>query len=273
MLKTVKLFGVLLIVSQLLACKKEISGDDVNNNETEIPTEVIDIDGNLYSVKKIGNQIWMGENLRTTRFCTGEFIPQIILNQDWGNLASSAWSYYNNNSQMNSNYGKIYNGYALVDSRNICPCGWEVPTIDDWIELLEYLRNNGGTWDGSAGAYGYSSGNKLAKALASKSNLWYNSVPTLEFGPGSIGYDLNLNNSSGFNALPGGSRSGTGSFYDSEDFEQHRSFTLFGSSTPGEFWDGNETLKHLVLTYDGKDILLNQPNYRVGTYVRCIKKG
>jgi len=105
---------------------------------------VTDIDGNNYSSQIIGTQEWMTENLKTTKFCNGDIIPNLTANAQWAatqqsSLETAAWSYYNNASSNNSIYGKLYNWYAVADPRNLCPCGWHVPSIDEWTILSDYL--------------------------------------------------------------------------------------------------------------------------------------
>jgi len=100
---------------------------------------VEDIDGNLYQVVKIGNQWWMAENLKVTHYHNGESIPDVTDNTAWSNLVTGACCNYNNNSSHVTTYGRLYNYYAVDDSRSIAPAGWHVPTDDEWKELEMYL--------------------------------------------------------------------------------------------------------------------------------------
>jgi uncharacterized protein (TIGR02145 family) len=100
---------------------------------------VTDLDGNSYATIQIGTQTWMAENLRTTKYCNGDPIPNVTDGDEWSNLTTGAWSHYNNNTQYEIPYGKLYNWYAVEDSRNVCPCGWHVPTDEEWITLIGYL--------------------------------------------------------------------------------------------------------------------------------------
>ncbi len=159
---------------------------------------VTDADGNKYKTVVIGNQEWMSENLKTTKYCNGDILP---INDNWstgnwGNLTVGAWNYYCAcTSYLNE---KFYNWYAASDSRNICPCNWHVPTDNEWTILENYLISKGFNYDGTT------AGNKIAKAMASQSAFWVN--PTNNTG--AIGNNLLLNNSSGFNALPFGTTLG-----------------------------------------------------------------
>jgi uncharacterized protein (TIGR02145 family) len=108
--------------------------------DTHIDTPPItDADGNTYQTIKIGTQLWMQENLKTTKYCNGDEIPSVTTNT-WFSLTTPAWTYYNNDSNNDSNgYGKLYNWYAMRDARNICPCGWHVPTKAEWETMANYL--------------------------------------------------------------------------------------------------------------------------------------
>jgi uncharacterized protein (TIGR02145 family) len=104
---------------------------------------VNDVDGNVYPTIQIGNQLWMAENLRTTRFSNGD----AILNQTNFNLWSGQpgpgvtpqWCYYQNNGAYNVPFGKMYNWYVAADIRNVCPVGWHVPSIAEWYEMFSFI--------------------------------------------------------------------------------------------------------------------------------------
>jgi uncharacterized protein (TIGR02145 family) len=118
------LFCMLLVVNMFTSCKNDC----------------IDIDGNVYKTVKIGNQIWMSENLHTTRYRNGDSIPNVTGNSDWKNLSSGAFCYFDNT--VNSIYGKLYNWYAVSDTRNIAPAGWHIPSDDEWSTLTNFLGGN-----------------------------------------------------------------------------------------------------------------------------------
>jgi TonB family protein len=104
---------------------------------------VTDIEGNRYKVVKIGNQVWMAENLKTSNYSDGTTIPNIIDRMQWSNLTTGAWCYYNNEAANNAKYGKLYNWHAVSlttnGNKNICPTGWHVPTDAEWTVLTDYL--------------------------------------------------------------------------------------------------------------------------------------
>ena len=149
------------------------------HNPAKTYGSVSDVCGNSYKTIVIGNQEWMAENLNTSKYSNGDPIPNLSdysnYSGQWNTTSSGAWVNYSNNSQNECPYGKLYNFYTTVDSRNVCPTGWHVPSDNDWEVLENYL---GG--DSIAGMKLKSSGNK------------YWAVNTT------------ATNESGFSALPGG---------------------------------------------------------------------
>ncbi len=144
---------------------------------------VTDIDGNSYATVIIGTQEWMAENLRTTRFANGDVIPEETNDANWANLTSGAWCHKDNDIQNDLVYGKLYNGYLLEDSRNVCPSGWHVPHSSEYTTLINYL---GGP---------LVAGGKMKDTGTVQAMTGYWQDPN--FG---------ATNSSGFNGIPAGSR-------------------------------------------------------------------
>lgn len=102
---------------------------------------LVDIDGNNYPVVKIGNQIWMKENLRVSRYRNGDIIP-IVTYYPSGipNETNGTRSWYDNDSTSNAiPFGNLYNGLSLEDARGLCPEGWDIPTEDDLNSLVTNL--------------------------------------------------------------------------------------------------------------------------------------
>ena len=137
----------LLLLLFVWGCNQD---DNINGNINDpIPTDgvifnsnlsygsVSDIDGNVYKTIKIGSHIWMAENLKTTRYRNGDQIPNITDDQVWYNLSSGAYCNYLNELKYAQTFGRLYNYYAAIDSRNIAPAGWHVASDDEWLELLE----------------------------------------------------------------------------------------------------------------------------------------
>ncbi len=147
---------------------------------------VTDIDGNIYQTIKIGNQWWMAENLKVTHYRNGEAIPNITDGGTWASINTGAYSNYLNDINTGAIYGRLYNWFAVGDSRNIAPTGWHVASDAEWQTLVDYL---GGDAD---------AGGKLKE------------IGTVHWSSPNSG----ATNESGFTALPGGSRHyGVGSFF------------------------------------------------------------
>lgn len=167
------------------SCKK--SADNNDPVVTDIDDN-IDIDGNVYTTVTIGTQVWMVENLKTTKYSNGDLIQNITDNSAWAALTKGAQCNYNNNEANGTKYGKIYNWHAVNDSRKLAPTGWHIPSDQDWTILNNYLAANLGV------------SSSIVKALAAKTD-WSSSIEI-----NAVGNDLTKNNSSGFTALPGGIR-------------------------------------------------------------------
>ena len=146
--------------------------------------------GKLKQSVQIGTQTWMTRNATVETYRNGDVIPQVTDNATWNNLTTGAWCYYANTSSNGTVYGKLYNWYAVHDSRNLAPAGWHVPTDAEFTTLQTYLG-------GSSVAGG--------KLMMSGSALW----PS----PNS-----NSTNSSGFDGLPGGYRLPSGGFNSGGDW-------------------------------------------------------
>jgi uncharacterized protein (TIGR02145 family) len=167
------------------------------------PNSVKDIDGNKYSAVKIGTQIWMKENLKTTRFCNGDLIgtttPATLIIED-EKSPKYQWAYEGNESNV-ATHGRLYTWYVASDSSNVCPTGWHVPSDAEWTTLTDYLIKNG---------YGYGTGYKgmdIGKSLSATTG-W-----VADDSLGSVGNDQASNNKTGFTALPSGARLEDGNFY------------------------------------------------------------
>ena len=173
--------GFLFILSS--SCEKEIGKGTVT-----------DIEGNAYQTIKIGNQWWMAENLKTTKYRNGDLIGTTIpatLNIMSENNPKYQWAYDGNETNA-ATYGRLYSWHAVTDSRNVCPAGWHVPTDAEWHTLVLYL-------DSSALLTLYEStiaGGKLKEAGTAH---WLSS-------------NNGATNESGFTALPGGYRYVNGAF-------------------------------------------------------------
>lgn len=97
-----------------------------------------DIDGNIYNTTKIGNQIWMAENLKTMRYNNGILLYHCTNDAEWGTLTSSGYCWYANDPDYHNSFGILYNWFVIAEG-NVCPTGWHVPNDNDWITLTNYL--------------------------------------------------------------------------------------------------------------------------------------
>jgi uncharacterized protein (TIGR02145 family) len=102
------------------------------------PVTVKDIDGNEYPTVTIGSQIWMAENLKTSRLNDGTSIPLISSGEQWAGMHTPAYTWYDNNEDYKGIYGALYNWYA-VGTENLCPSGWHIPGESEWSELTAFL--------------------------------------------------------------------------------------------------------------------------------------
>lgn len=118
---------------------------DSNNNlpriTIAIPNPQPEPDPKEYPSIKIGDQIWMSENLNVSRFRNGDVIPEARTKKEWleaGDNKKPAWCYYDNDPENGKHFGKLYNWYAVSDERILAPAGWEIPSNEDW-NTLEYF--------------------------------------------------------------------------------------------------------------------------------------
>jgi uncharacterized protein (TIGR02145 family) len=211
---------------------------------------VTDVNSNVYNTVKIGTQVWMAENLKTTKYDDGTAIPNVTGNTEWAALTSGAYCDYSNTPGNSTTYGRLYNWYTIDaasnGSKSVCPAGWHVPTNGEWLVLTDYLTNNG---------YGYQgSGSDIAKSMASTSG--WAADPTA----GSAGNDKASNNSSGFSALPGGYRNNTGTY---SNIGSEGSWWSSVEQTPNAFYR--------YISYDISNVLRNLNSTMSGFSVRCVQ--
>jgi uncharacterized protein (TIGR02145 family)/uncharacterized repeat protein (TIGR02543 family) len=117
------------------------ANEKIFTNDTLYAKWIIkDIDGNIYSEVRIGTQVWMIENLRTTKLRDGSRIKNATGLLEWESLQEPGYCWYDNDSVTNrKTYGAIYNWYSIADNKKLSPDGWHVPTIADWNTLFRFL--------------------------------------------------------------------------------------------------------------------------------------
>ena len=214
---------IILIISLpiLLSCHNPAEPDEI----------LKDIDGNVYQTVQIGNQVWMAENLRVSRYRNGDPIPRVMTDADWSSLNSGAWSYYLNSESNGSIYGKLYNWYAVADERGLCPEGWHVPGESGWELLIQALG-----------------GEEIAGGKMKSTSLW-------------LDPNVGATNISGWSGLPGGNRREHGAFIEI----RFAGFFLSSdevSATRAPFW--------YLVSFD-QDIRTLERSKRRGYSVRCVR--
>jgi uncharacterized protein (TIGR02145 family) len=207
----------------LLSCTKE----------ERPPDPVIDIDGNSYKTVKIGTQIFMAENLRTTRFNDGSYIPKVESSKEWRSLMSPGYCWYNEDNEENKTvYGALYNAYT-IDSSKLCPTGWHVPSNEEWNQLRDFLGDT------------LKTGGKLK---LKGTDFWH--AP-----------NKGADNSTVFSAP------GSGIRYNDGSFTARNYYVAFWSSTPS----GVFSEWFLSLYYGDTAVKTGNISKKTGLSVRCIK--
>jgi uncharacterized protein (TIGR02145 family) len=197
--------------------------------------QITDRDGNKYWTVKIDNQIWMAENLKTTHFLNGDPIPNVQPDAEWVGMKSPAWCYYNNDPKLGEVYGCLYNNYVGLDSRELIE-GYRMPTIQDYEVLVS---NNGG-------------GTTASCKLKSATDDWHN---------GEKG-----DNSSGFNALPGGGRG------NDDTFSSLSYSAVFQTATIAE-WDSSQNYIVIIQNQNSSFVMTTGASMRYkGRSIRLIKE-
>ena len=204
------------------------------------PETITDIDGYTYDIVQIGNQCWMEENLRTTRYNDGSVIPNVTDDAAWIGLTTPAWCNFDNNPSNDGPKGKLYNWYTVAAS-NMCPTGWHVPSDAEWIALINHLDANVPPTINPNIA-----GGKMKSVTG-----WY--LPNFE-----------ATNESGFTAFPSGYRDS-----DIGNFIGPLEIATYWSSTESEY----ENDKGFSFGLNWSNGFCYRSSYvkRLGYSVRCIK--
>ncbi len=159
---------------------------------TTCPATVTDIDGNVYNTVEINDQCWMKENLKVEHYRNGDPIPTGLSDIAWSQTyldSLGAFAVYNNVASNKAIYGLLYNWYAAVDDRGLCPAGWRAGKDSEWTDMRNFL---GGRLEAGGKL-------KATGTLSSATGYWH--APNHD-----------ASNSSGFSALPGGYREDGGNY-------------------------------------------------------------
>lgn len=225
----------LLICSALIMLKIQAQNSVISFASVGDTTGIlcVDKDGNNYKTIKIGTQVWMAENLKTTTYNDGTLIPLVTDSATWSNLLTPGYCWYNNDVANNNTYGALYNWFT-VNTGKLAPAGWHVPTDEEWTTLTIYLG-----------------GEKIAGGkLKDISKNYWNRLNK----KGST-------NESGFTALPGGHRDNNATFSLFGNNGFWWSVTEYGST--GKVW-------YRSMDFNSSGIFRANNNKKNGHSVRCV---
>jgi uncharacterized protein (TIGR02145 family) len=201
--------------------------------DSKLPDPVTDTEGNTYKTIKIGDQLWMSENLRTTRFNDGTDIPLTKDDEAWRNLTMAGYCWYNNDEATYKDpYGAIYNGFTVASGK-LCPTGWHVPVIDEWRALRDFLGDS------------IKAGGKIKESGTAH---W-------------LSPNKGADNRTGFTALPAGIR------YFEGTFASVLSFSGMWSASGVS----DEEQWYVALFYAEAEFITDHRNKKYGLSVRCLK--
>ena len=216
---------------QTVVENKKIVSDNVSNTADNFNSK-------MYFSVKIGNQIWMTENLNVSRFRNGDVMPEAKTDKEWQNAGDRglpAWCYYENKTENGEKYGKLYNWYAVNDPRGLAPEGWHVPSDNEWSILINFLG-----------------GEDISEKKMKSSSGW-DKISFFKSGNGT--------NESGFTGLPGGSRIYNGYFSSIGRVGDWWSSTEFNTSIA---WNR-------LLYGSGGHAYRDANDKRIGLSVRCLR--
>jgi uncharacterized protein (TIGR02145 family) len=131
-----------IIIIGLFLCNIAMSQNTkrvANSDSMASSNIVVDIDGNRYHTIKIGKQVWMMENLKTTRYQNGDTIGTKSGDISAEKAPEYQWVYSGNDTNLIV-YGRLYTWYTVVDKRNVCPVGWHVPANTEWRIMTTYIH-------------------------------------------------------------------------------------------------------------------------------------
>ena len=226
-------YGNQQIFTTLIASPHSCGANNVHNPNLNYGS-MTDQEGNVHKTIVIGTQEWMAENLKTSIYRNGDPIATNLTDVEWGNTSNTnlgAWVYYNNDSQYDCPYGKLYNWYALADPRHVCPSGWHEPTDSEWTSLTDYL-----------GGVAIAGGKMKTTGIQ-----YWDSLNT------------NATNESGFSGLPGG--------YYNVSSSLIGTYNYFWSASERN----NNTSWYRFLRFNGENIYPYYIQKTQGMSVRCLK--
>jgi uncharacterized protein (TIGR02145 family) len=219
--------------------------------------QISDKDGNIYNTVLIGEQCWMKENLKTTKYRNGASIENPTGNSDWQNDTAGAYAWYNNDINWKDSYGALYNWYAVNNANGLCPAGWHVSSHPEWTQLVDYVVAQGFPNE-FANPNGASNALKSCRQINSPLGGECNTTehPRWSYHPTHHGFDGFV-----FSGFPGGGR-----FYDG---------AFFNFGYEGYWWSSTEYASNSgwfhFMAFDLGGVDGGDFNKRIGLSVRCIR--
>jgi uncharacterized protein (TIGR02145 family) len=222
----------------------------------------------------IGTQVWMTKNLDVSTFRNGDPIPQAKTKEEWekaGENQQPAWCYYDNDPANGAKYGKLYNWYAVIDSRGLAPVGYHIPSDAEWTKLTDFLGGKSVAVTKMKSKSGWNSyttgGSKTCPNCVNWNAEYRRKVPchtcqdTRSVTAPKVTNSGNGTNTSGFSGLPGGYRNSFGPF-----------LTI---GNLGNWWSSSESgtddAWFRALYYNKGDVSRGEPRKKDGFSVRCLR--
>jgi uncharacterized protein (TIGR02145 family) len=204
---------------------------------------ISDVEGNYYQTVQIGTQCWTQSNLKVSYYRNGDSILTGLSNSSWQNTTAGAFAIYDNNPVSDGLYGKLYNHYAVMDTRGLCPTGWHVPTDSDWNTLETFL-----------GGPTVAGGSLKDTSTEQRVGDW-------------LSPNTAATNSSGFTAWPGGAKTSGGGFINGGGFNS------LGFN--GFWWTssliGSSSAWYRSLWYQSGELYTGSIDLNWGLSVRCLR--
>jgi uncharacterized protein (TIGR02145 family) len=218
---------------------------------------ITDVDGNVYNTVLIGNQCWMKENLKTTKYRNGTPIEYPGSNNSaWQNNTTGAYAWYGNDINWKDSYGALYNWHAVNNTNGLCPTGWHVPSDAEWTQLVDYVVAQG--FPNSNVINGAGNALKSCRQVNSPLGGDCNTTEHPRWNSHSTHHGFD---EFGFSGLPGGIRLSDGSF------------NLIGYG--GYWWSSTEYITFYawcrLLTYGFGYVYRLDFNKSDGFSVRCLR--
>jgi uncharacterized protein (TIGR02145 family) len=195
---------------------------------------VTDVDGNTYNTISIGNQIWLTENLKVTKYNDQVPISLVLDDASWSTQTQDAYCYYQGDIANASIYGNLYNWHVVNNAKNVCPSGYHVPSIADWEELITFVG-----------------GNAVAGGKLKEMGLEHWLDP-----------NTGADNSSSFTLLPSGWRANNNGFYESLS---QMAFVWSSTSVDAQ------SSSIILVGYDSPACYTSESHILTGLPIRCLK--